>query len=108
MVRYKIRGPTNHVTFAALTAPPDVRRLGPGKVLGEEDYRDRPEDEESSLRQAEQVLVDIVAGCLDPEAARPDLQPYVAWLQAHSLIGRDLETRLPAFFAWLRAKAAAR
>src|SRR4051812_7819488 len=49
MVRYNLRGPTNEIKFASLSKPPDVRRLGPGKVLGTEDFVDRPEDEQSRL-----------------------------------------------------------
>ena len=82
-----------------------MRRLGTGKVLGTETPVDRPGADEPRLLQAEQALVDVVAGCREGDAARVDLQPYIDWLQLHPLAGRDLEIRAPAFLAWLKPKA---
>jgi hypothetical protein len=99
-VQSKVRGPTNQITFASLSATPSVRRLGRGKLLGIWNLVDPPED----IFQAEQTLVDVVAGCREPESARAELQPYLDWLHLNPPISRDLETHSPAFVAWLKAK----
>jgi hypothetical protein len=105
MVRYRVRGPLEKVSFTSLGGPVDVRRLGPGQVLGIDEEVEPPPLDEQRLLQAEQAVVDVVAGCRDAETARTDLALYLDWVQLHPLVGKDLETRAPAFFEWLRAKA---
>src|SRR5262249_34089324 len=105
VVKYRVRGPTLEVSFASLGGPAHVRRFGPGQILGTREEVEPPPFDEQRLLQAEQAVVDVVAGCRDAETARADLAPYLDWLRLHPLVGRDLETRAPAFFSWLRAKA---
>lgn len=104
MVRYKVRGPTEEISFPSLSAPPAVRRIGPGKVLGTEDPVERSAADESRLLEAEQAVVELVAGCRDADAARAGLKAYADWLRLHPFVSKDLETRAPTFLAWLKAK----
>jgi hypothetical protein len=77
-------------------------------VLGREDFPYQQDDELPLVPRAEEVLVNVVAGCRQLESARADLHPYVAWIDAHPEIAGDLEKRSPSFIAWLKGSPPAR
>jgi hypothetical protein len=66
--------------------------LGPGDSEGDD----------AAIDLAEQALVEVLSGCRTADAAAAELRGYLSWINAHPSAGKDLASRAPEFFAWLR------
>ncbi len=98
-VAYDIHS-AHEITISPWIAEPHVERIFPVK-LGRE-YEGAALPLEADARQAEQVLVDVIARCRPAEGARKALAPYLAWVDSHPVRGKNLVAHAPEFFAWLR------
>ncbi|WP_147469486.1 hypothetical protein [Corallococcus sp. AB045] len=106
LVKFEVQGPTERVHFVAPGAKPRVESLEPVVALGVEDMTAREPSgfSQSHVEQAEQALLDVVAGCRSLEGARGDLEGYLEWVEQNPLQGRDLERRGDTLFSWLRRR----
>ena len=79
--------------------------MDPVAALGtEEPVETVPSDMGARLAQAEQVMVELVAGCRSAQDVRSDLAVYLEWLKQNPTMGGDLEKRGSDFFSWLRSR----
>jgi hypothetical protein len=97
-----VTGPTHRLTFDTLGAAPSLERMSDTPLVGTEQSGDSPAaDFAERMRHAVDVMVEVIAGCRTPEAARADLEPYSLWLSGNQLIAGDLRRHVPAFIDWL-------
>ena len=91
-VAYDIHS-AHEITISPWIAEPHVERIFPVK-LGRE-YEGAALPLEADARQAEQVLVDVIARCRPAEGARKALAPYLAWVDSHPVRGKNLVAHAP-------------
>lgn len=104
IISTKIHAPSYRITVASADDTIVVEPLASSGVLGTERRRGARPDAEA-LAHAEQALMDVITGCRASDDAAADLGPYLAWLDYHGIIARDLEQRVSGFLAWLRASS---
>lgn len=90
VVAYEIDGPDRRLLVAPLGAPVQVTRLQPAKRLGRDIARASRDEKLEHLAEAEEVLVEIVAGCRAEADTCDALAPYQSWFAANPTIGRHL------------------
>lgn len=99
VVAFKLTGPKAKVSFKLPDGVPIVEAMAIGETSGREAGSGIPD-----MRNAEQALLEVIAGNREPEQAKPDLSPYVKWSLRSAVMGADARKRHAEFFAWLDAK----
>jgi hypothetical protein len=102
VVRYRYRGPSHRVVLSG-GVPTVIPLASAGKVLGTLEASPSDEPRAAAKRRAEAVLVSVVYGCASAEAARPELEGYLQWLDGESYERAHLLAIGHPFLAWLCA-----
>lgn len=101
VVSYRITGPKFRLILPLPEGKPVLTAVEDGKASGTEYDRGLGAE---GMGNAQEALLEVVAGRRDPEAAKADLRAYVNWSRHGAVMGADARKRKGAFFAWLEAE----
>jgi hypothetical protein len=101
-VAFEVESPEWELRISPLGRPVEVTHLSSMKKLGHQENSTPTDEGLAQLREAEEVLVEVVAGCRSPDQACKALGSYQTWYQANPVIGRYLTGRLGVALPCLR------
>jgi hypothetical protein len=96
---YGVSGPHFRIAFATLRSEPTLEVLAGDADLGVEEGPPESADFRRALEQAEETVLEYVAGCRSAEGLHAELDAYRSWLQRRTAIALDLRLRGVAFVA---------
>lgn len=96
---YGVSGPHFRIAFASLRSEPTLEVLAGDADLGVEEGPPESAGFRRALENAEQTVLEYVAGCRSAEGLYAELDAYRSWLQRRTAIALDLRLRGVAFVA---------
>jgi hypothetical protein len=96
---FGVSGPYFRIAFASLRSEPTLEVLAGDADLGVEEGPPESAGFRRALENAEQTVLEYVAGCRSAEGLYAELDAYRSWLQSRTAIALDLRLRGVAFVA---------